>query len=146
MRYFEDLTIGEGGEFGPYTITEAEIIEFGQHYDPQPFHVDPQAGAESIHGGLIASGLHSHGIMNRLIVEGWLGDVANLGSPGLEAMRLAHPVRPGDELRARLAVTELRPSRTRPDRGIVRFTMQLLNQRDELVVDTAAVIFVAKRS
>jgi acyl dehydratase len=145
VRCFEDLRIGEGGEFGAHKISAEEIIEFARRYDPQPFHTDPVAARDSIYGGLIASGLHSVAIMTRLIIDGWMNKIANLGSPGLDAIRLSHPVRPGDELRARAEVLDLRPSRTRPDRGIVHYAMQLWNQHDEVVVDSGAVIFVRRR-
>jgi acyl dehydratase len=145
VRWFEDLVLGEGGVYGSWAITQDEIVEFATRYDPQPFHVDPEAARGSIYGGLIASGLQSTAIASRLIIDGWLTHLAAMGSPGLEAMALRNPVRPGDVLRARIEVIELRPSRSRPDLGIVRYILQLLNQRDELILDTVAVIFVRRR-
>lgn len=145
VRHFDDLTLGGGGEYGPYAVTEAEILDFARRWDPQWFHTDPQAAKSSIYGGLIASGIHTLAIMSRLMVTGWLEDLADLGSPGLEAVSFLVPVRPGDALRVHIEVIELRNSATRPDRGIARYRITVINQDDGTVLRTGATIFVARR-
>ncbi|SDG34333.1 MaoC/PaaZ C-terminal domain-containing protein [Halorientalis regularis] len=101
MRYFEDLTVGETGTFGEATLSEAEILAFAEKWDPQRFHVDPDAAAESVHGGLIASGLHTIGVAMRHWVDEWLSEVANLGARYIQRVEFHEPVRPGDTLLVR---------------------------------------------
>jgi len=145
MEYFEDYVPGDTHEFGTIKVTEAEIIEFAARYDPQPFHVDPAAAASGPFGGLIASGWHTASLMMRLLVENYLSPVASLGSPGVEELRWSKPVRPGDELRVRVTVLEARPSRSKPDRGLVRSGMEVLNQHGEVVCGVTALNFLLRR-
>lgn len=145
IRHFEDLTVGEGGEYGPYVVSEEEIVEFASRWDAQWFHTDPEAARGSVYGGVIASGIHTLAIMTRLMVDGWMSQLANLGSPGLDAIDLPHPVRPGDELRLRTEVVELRASASHVDRGIMRFSITVINQEDRVVLRTGTVVFVARR-
>jgi acyl dehydratase len=98
MHYFEDIPVEEEVTFGEWTLTEEEIIDFAEQWDPQPIHVDPEAAAESVHGGIIASGLHTVAIAMRLWVLEWLEDVANLGARGLEELTWHDPVRPGETI------------------------------------------------
>ena len=129
-RYFEDYTPGEVHEFGSHTVSAEEIIEFAQRYDPQPFHTDPQAAAGSVYGGLIASGWMTGGLMMRMLVDHFLSPLSSMGSPGLDELRWARPVRPGDTLRVRVAVIEARRSQSKPDRGILLVQQECLNQTD----------------
>ena len=138
MRYFEDLNAGEVFELGTVAVTEAEILEFAERYDPQPFHVDREAAERSIYGGLIASGWHTCALFMRLLATGFLNDTASLGSPGVEEIRWPAPVRPGDDLAGRLEIVSTRPSRSRPDRGIVTSRGILTNQDDTTVLSLAA--------
>ena len=98
MQYFEDLPVDEEVTFGEWTLTEDEIVEFASQWDPQPIHVDPEAAAESVHGGIIASGLHTVAIAMRLWVLEWLQDVANLGARGLSELTWHDPVKPGETI------------------------------------------------
>ena len=127
-RYFEDYHVGAVYEFGRYEMQEAEIIEFGKRYDPQPFHTDPELARDTVHGGLIASGWHTGSVAMRMLVDNFVSRVASIGSPGMDELRWFKPVRPGDILSLRVTVTETRRSRTRPDRGIVSALMEVLNQ------------------
>lgn len=145
MRCFEDLNEGESGAYGPYVVSEEEILAFARQWDPQWFHTDPQAAAESIYGGLIASGIHTLAVMSRLLVEGWAGEIANLGSPGLDAIELLRPVRPGDALRLRVTVRAMRASESRPDRGIVRLGIVVVNQDGAEVLRTGTILMVKRR-
>src|SRR3712207_355775 len=119
MRHLEDFQQGEIIDLGTCTIGETDILEFARRYDPQPFHIDPERAAETIYGGLIASGWHTGSLWMRLAVDNLLADSASMGSPGLDNLRWLLPVRPGDTLRGRYTVLEVTPSRSRPDRGIV---------------------------
>jgi acyl dehydratase len=134
FRYFEDFPPGEAMTLGSHALTEAEIIAFAKEYDPQVFHVDPEAARRSSFGGLVASGWHSCGIFMRLVVDGLLRESSALASPGVDEIRWLKPVRPGDVLTARLTVLEATPSRSKPDRGLVKHACQLSNERGEVVM------------
>ena len=133
-RFFEDYTVGETFEYGDHEISEHEIVEFARRYDPQPFHVDPEAARQSIYGGLIASGWMTGSVMMRMLVDHFLSPLSGMGSPGIDDVRWLQPVRPGDRLRVRLTVLEQRRSKTRPDRGLIQLRQEALNQNDEVVM------------
>ncbi len=132
-RYFEDFEPGQVVELGSRTLTEEEIVAFAREFDPQPFHVDPDAARESVFGGLIASGWHTGALWMRMYVDSLLDGTASMGSPGIEELRWLAPVRPGDTLTGRLEVLETTPSERRPDRGTVRIRAEMVNQ-DGVVV------------
>jgi len=132
--YLEDFAPGQVRESPPRTLTKDEIIAFAREYDPQPFHVDERAAKASVYGGLIASGWQTIGIMMRLMWDAFLKDTVSLGSPGCDEIRWLKPVRPGDTLRARFTITEVVPSRSKLDRGIVRTSTEILNQHGEVVM------------
>jgi acyl dehydratase len=127
-RYFEDFEPGQVLELGNHTVSEDEIIDFARQFDPQPFHVDPDAARQSVFGGLIASGWHTGAMWMRLYVDNMLGSASAQGSPGIEELRWLAPVRPGDTLYGRLTVLEATPSERRPDRGTVRIRGEMVNQ------------------
>lgn len=118
--YFEDVAVGDVREFGRYEVTADEIVEFAERYDPQSFHVDPEAAEASLFGGLAASGWHTASMTMRMLVDGFLGDAASMGALGIDDLRWHRPVRPGDVLSIRTEVLEKRPSESRPGVGIVR--------------------------
>lgn len=134
QRYFEDYVPGLTVEYGSATLEADEIVAFGRRYDPQPFHVDAARAARSPVGGLIASGWQTAAVMMRLLVEHFLSSVASLGSPGVDELRWLAPVRPGDALSIRVTVLEARRSRSKPDRGLIRTLIEVLNQRREVVM------------
>src|SRR5207237_622991 len=109
------------------------------------YHVDPQAGKETPYGGLIASGWHTGCVMMRLMCDAYLNESSCIGSPGIDEWRFALPVRPGDTLRYRATVLEARTSASKPDRGIVKWRWELLNQRDEVVVSQVGTPFFLRR-
>ena len=133
-RYFEDYLPGAVHEFGPITIGEAEIIEFARRFDPQPFHIDPEAAKQSVFGGLIASGWHTASMAMRLLVDNFISRVASLGSPGVDEVRWRKPVRPGDTLSIRVTVLESKLSRSKPNQGTIRSYIEVLNQHREVVM------------
>ena len=133
-RYFEDYRVGMVDEFGEVAVTAEAIVEFAARYDPQPMHVDKTAAESGMFGGLIASGWHTAAMVMPLFVEHFLSKVATLPSPGIDELRWLRPVRPGDVLRVRVTVTEARRSRSKPDRGLVRSLVEVLNQNGEVVM------------
>lgn len=133
-RYFEDYPPGTVLTFGSVRVDEAEVVEFGRRYDPQPFHVDAEAAAAGPFGGLIASGWHTGSLMMRMLVEHYLSAETSLGSPGIDELRWLVPVRPGDTLSLRVTILEARRSQSKPDRGAVRSLIEVLNQRGDVVM------------
>ena len=138
-RCLEDYVVGSVSEFGSIAVEEAEIIEFARRFDPQVFHTDPEAAKKTIYGGLIASGWHTASMMMRLIVEHYLPGARSLGSPGIDELRWILPVRPGDKLSVRVTVKEANRSRSKPDRGVVRSFVEVLNQNREVVLTMKAI-------
>jgi acyl dehydratase len=124
---FDDFAAGQVYELGSRTVTEDELVDFARQWDPQSFHVDPEAAKDSVFGGLIASGWQTGAIWMRMYVDTMLGTAAR-GSPGIEELRWLAPVRPGDTLTGRLTVLEATPSATKPDRGTIRIRGEMLNQ------------------
>jgi acyl dehydratase len=133
-RYFEDYRVGEVAKFGDYEITSEEIITFAKRYDPQLFHIDPEAAKQSSFGGLVASGWMSAGVLMRLLVDHYISPLASMGSPGVDELRWHKPVKPGDRLHARVEVVGKRRSQSKPDRGLIHFVQQGFNQQSELVI------------
>jgi acyl dehydratase len=131
---FEDFVPGSVQTFGTVLVKEEEIIEFARRYDPQVFHTDPVAARKTPYGGLVASGWHTAAMAMRLIVEHHLSQVASAGSPGVDEVRWLKPVRPGDQLSVRVTVLEARRSESKPDRGVVRSLVEVLNQDKEVVM------------
>jgi acyl dehydratase len=138
-RYFEDYLPGSVHEFGAVAVEQDEVIDYARRFDPQVFHTDPELAKSTIYGGLIASGWHTAGLMMRLFVDHYLSKVASLGSPGIDELRWKVPVRPGDELSIRVTVLETKRSRSKPDRGIVRAFIEVINQKREVVMSMKAI-------
>lgn len=143
--YYEDIEVGDVREFGEHTVTKAEIIEFAEKYDPQPFHVDEDAAEESAFGELIASGWHAAAICMRMLVDGPLGEQASMGARGVDELRWHRPVRPGDTLSVRTEVVDKRPSGSAPDRGYVDSRLTGLNDDDEPVISWIGLGMVGRR-
>jgi acyl dehydratase len=144
-RYFEDYVPGSVQEFGPATVDEAEIVEFARRYDPQPIHTDPEWARSGPFGGLIASGWHTAAITMRLLVDQYLPPAASLGSPGIDELRWLRPVRPGDQLWVRVTVIEARPSRSKPDRGLLRSRIEVLEADGSPVMTLTALNMIRRR-
>ncbi|HEY6787529.1 MAG TPA: MaoC family dehydratase [Trebonia sp.] len=144
-RYFEDYVPGLSFDCGSFTLNQAEIIAFGEEYDPQPFHVDPEAAKDGPFGGIIASGWQTTSMMMRKVVGGFLSAESSLGAAGVDEIRWPRPVRPGDTLHVRAAVLEARRSRSKPDRGIVRSMLEVTNQDGDVVMTAIATNFVLAR-
>ena len=146
MRYFENFAEGQTSELGSHTIELDEMIGFARRYDPQVFHVDEEAAKRTPYGGLIASGWLTLAIMARLGVDGLMGDVAGLGSPGIDSARWLRPVRAGDVLRGRGRVLRTRTSERDPSRGTVWFEIELIREQDgEPVLRIELPMFIARQ-
>ncbi len=117
MKYFEDFPVGFSLTTSTVTLSEADIIAFAREHDPQPFHIDPEAAADTVYGGVIASGFQTliAGFKLWLAEGGWAE--ASMGSPGLDELRWLRPVRPGAVLRMTATVVASRPSSKSADRG-----------------------------
>ncbi|MEQ1900901.1 MAG: MaoC family dehydratase [Devosia sp.] len=151
-RWFDDITIDEVFPLGSHTFTEAEIIRFGTLYDPQYFHVDPEAARHSHFGGLVASGWHTVAIGHRKMVDALFAEEERLRgvgeepgvsgpSPGVNKMEFKAPVRPGDEVSFELTVTGKRPSNSIPGWGLLFNRLEGRNQKGELVYHAELVGF-----
>jgi len=145
VKYWEDFEVGETADLGSCSLTEEQIMAFARKYDPQPFHVDPEAARRSIFGGLIASGWHTCALMMRLSVEAAQREqAAATGSPGIDSCRWLKPVRPGDVLTGATEILETWPSRTRPI-GFVRRRVEMVNQRGEAVLAIVGISMYRRR-
>lgn len=144
-RHFEDHAVGDAFETAGVTVTESMIIGFALAYDTQPFHVDAVAAAEGPFGGLIASGWQTLALTFRLFRDTGVFDGTGLGGTGASELRWLRPVRPGDTLRARVEVVEVRPSRTQADRGYVTYRYDTRNQRGEHVLTMTVTSILARR-
>lgn len=143
--FLDDLTAGQRFTTPGITLTESEIIDFAWRYDPQPFHLDVVAAAASPYGGLIASGFQTLALAFRLFIGSGVFRESSSGSPGIDELRWLAPVRPGDTLHCELEVLEVRPSSSKPDRGIARLKYAATNQRGEAVL-TFVVLHLLRRS
>lgn len=136
MKFFEDLEIGATSVFGVYEVTREEVMEFASKYDPQPFHLDDEAAAQTHFGRLSASGWHTCSMTMRMMVENMKSEKsAGLGSPGIDQLRWKKPVYPGDTLRCETEVIEKRRSASRPEMGIFKSRIRTFNQNDEIVLE-----------
>jgi acyl dehydratase len=143
--YFDDFAEGMRFETMGMTVGEAAILDFAERYDPQPFHLDAEAAARTPFGGLIASGFQTLSLTFALFFRLRLLERANLGSPGLEEVKWLKPLRPGDTIRSVIEVVEVRPSRSKPDRGIVRMRHDTYNQRGELILSALCLHMLRRR-
>lgn len=122
-RYFEDIVVGESHDLGEVSFSEADIIAFGEEYDPLPFHVDPEAAAEQFFGGVIASGWQTAATCYGAVAREFLADTSVVAGRGVDEMRLHRPVRPGDVIEVQAEVVETRPE-PNPDHGLVRVRIE----------------------
>lgn len=144
-KYYEDIPSDLVVEHGDYLMTEEEIIRFARDYDPQPFHTEPNPPPGSGFNKLIASGWHTAAVAMRIRVDHWISKFEMTPSPGLDELRFHRPVFPGDRLRVRTSILKRRISESKPDRGIVNFLIETLNQKDEVVLSYKSIDFVKVR-
>jgi acyl dehydratase len=136
MQFYEDIAVGHKQAFGQYEVTREEVIDFASKYDPQPFHIDDEAAAQTHFGRLSASGWHTCAMTMSMLVENLKANKqAGLGSPGVDQLRWKKPVYPGDTLRCESEVIEKRRSTSRPEMGIFKSRLTVFNQNDEPVME-----------
>ncbi len=143
--WLDDFRPGQRFTTEGATLSEAQIMAFAFEWDPQPFHIDKPAAAQSAYGGIIASGFQTLLVAFRLILQARIFNAASMGSPGMDEIRWLRPVRPDDTLRVEAEVLEVRPSKSRPDRGMVRIAYTVTNQHGEAVM-TFTVTHILKRA
>ena len=132
-RHLDDFTAGQIFGSRRIRIDEDRIKSFAAEFDPQPFHLDAEAARKSLFGGLAASGWHTAALTMRLLVESEIKPVGGIVGAGFDEFRWPRPVRPGDELRVESEVLEVRPSKSRPEQGIIKVRTTTLNQNGEAV-------------
>jgi len=132
-RYLEDFSPGQKFASGRLRVDADAIKAFAAQYDPQPYHLDEAAANDSFFKGLAASGWHTAALTMRLIVEGEMQPAGGILGAGFDEFRWPRPVRPGDELRVESEILEVRPSKSRPDHGLVKVRTTTLNQNGEPV-------------
>jgi acyl dehydratase len=146
VQYLEDMKVGTKASFGRYEVTREEVLEFAGKYDPQPFHLDDEAAAKTHFGRISASGWHTCAMTMAMLVENLKKNKqAGLGSPGLDELRWLKPVYPGDTLRVESELTEVTPSRSRPEMGSTKAKVTVFNQHDEPVMRLLSIGLVARR-
>lgn len=143
MQFYENISIGDVRNSDGYTITKSEIMNFGEKYDPQPFHTDEEAAQESVFGGIVASGWQTAAICMRLTVES-SADIATQAGVGVDNLRWHQPLYPGDTLRLQTEIIDKRPSESDSTRGFVTTRNEGLNQDDELVISYEATAMIRR--
>ncbi len=145
-QYFEDFALGDVFRAKPVSLSEDEIVDFARRYDPQPFHTDRAAAANSQFGGLIASGLQVMAATFASMIEAGFLRGGGMGSPGLDEVRWHKPTRPGDVIVMQARVTEIKSSASRADRGYVTVAFEVFNQKRERVMSYSCVEIVKRRA
>ena len=136
MQFYEDIAVGQKQAFGQYEVTREEVIDFASKFDPQPFHLDDEAAAQTHFGRISASGWHTCAMTMAMLVANLKENrQAGLGSPGIDQLRWKKPVYPGDTLRCESEVIEKRRSASRPEMGIFKSRVAVFNQHDEPVME-----------
>jgi acyl dehydratase len=144
-RYLEDFAVGQTFGSGRLRIDKEQIFAFAAEFDPQPFHLDEASARHSIFGGLAASGWHTAAVTMRLLLDSELKPAGGIIGAGLDECRWPRPVRPGDELRIECEVIEVRPSRSRPEQGLIKLRTTTLNQDGEAVLVHVVNLVVLRR-
>jgi acyl dehydratase len=144
-RYLEDFAVGQTFGSGRLVIDEARIKSFAAEFDPQPFHLDGEAAKRTLFGGLAASGWHTAAATMRLLVESEMRPAGGLIGSSFDELRWPHPVRPGDELRLQIEVLGVRPSKSRPQQGVLKARTTTLNQNGETVQIAVVNLIVPRR-
>jgi acyl dehydratase len=145
-HFLEDFAVGQTYGSGRLRVEVQRIKSFAAEFDPQPFHLDETASRQSVFRGLAASGWHTAAMTMRLLVESELKPAGGIVGLGFEELRWPAPVRPGDELRVESEILDVRPSRSRPDQGLIKVKTTTLNQRGEAVQVSVGNLLVLRRT
>jgi acyl dehydratase len=144
--FFEDFAVGQVFATGKLQVDTDQIKSFAKQFDPQPYHLDEEAAQKSPFRGLAASGWHTAALTMRLMVDGDFKPAGGILGVGFDALSWPKPVRPGDELHAKSEILEVRPSKSRPDRGTIRVRTTTYNQNDEAVQQFTGNLLVLRRN
>ena len=144
-RYLEDFAVGQKYGSGRLTIDQDRIKRFAAEFDPQPFHMDEEAARASLFRGLAASGWHTAALTMRLVVESELKPAGGIVGAGFDEFRWPLPVRPGDELHVESEILEVRPSKSRPNHGLIKVRTTTINQKGEAVQVSVGNLVVPRR-
>jgi acyl dehydratase len=145
-QYFEDYAVGQTFSTGRHRVDKEQIVAFATQFDPQYYHLDEEAAKNSPFKGLAASGWHTAAITMRLMVDGEFTPAGGIIGVGFDQLSWSKPVRPGDELRVKSEILEVRPSKSRSDRGMIRVQNTTLNQNGEAVQTFTGNLIVPRRS
>ena len=144
-RYLEDFAVGQTFGSRRLRIDRERALAFAAEFDPQPFHLDEAAARRSIFGELTVSGWYTAAVTMQLLIEAKLNPAGGIVGAGLDELRWPRPVRPGDELRVECEVIEVRPSKSRPEQGLIKLRTTTLNQNGEVVLTYVANLVVPRR-
>jgi len=144
--YLEDFAVGQVYASGPRRVGLDDILRFATEFDPQPYHLDDEAARETAFKGLAASGWHTAAITMRMMVDGEFKPADGILGVGFDDLSWPRPVRPGDELHAKSEILEVRPSKSRPDRGMIKVRTTTYNQNDEPVQFFTGNLLVPRRT
>jgi acyl dehydratase len=145
VYYLDDFAVGQVFATGRLKIDADQIKAFAKQFDPQPFHLDEEAAKNSVFHGLAASGWHTAALTMRLMAEGEFKPAGGIIGVGFDELSWSRPVRPGDELYAKSEILEVRPSKSRPDRGLIRVRTTTYNQNDAAVQSFVGNLIVPRR-
>ena len=145
VQYLEDFAVGQVYRSSRIGVDAGRIKTFGAEFDPQPFHVDDEAARQSIFGSLAASGWHTAALTMRLLVESDFKPAGGVIGAGVDELRWPRPVRPGDTMQVESQILEIRPSRSKPEQGIVKARVTTTNQHGEVVQVFTATLIVPRR-
>ena len=144
-RYLEDFMVGQVFNSARTRVDKEQIVAFARQFDPQPFHLDDEAARKTPFQGLAASGWHTAGMTMRMMLDGEFKPAGGILGVGFDELSWPRPVRPGDELHAKSEILEVRPSKSRPDRGMIRVRTTTYNQKDEPVMAFTGNLLVPRR-
>ena len=144
-RYLEDFAVGQTFGTGRVKIDKEQIKAFAAEFDPQPFHTDEVAARDTMFRGLAASGWHTAALTMRLVIQSEFKPAGGLIGAGFDELRWPRPVRPGDELHVESEILDVRPSKSRPEQGLIKVKMTTLNQNGEPVMVSIGNLIVPRR-
>jgi acyl dehydratase len=146
MLYLEDYRVGDSRVFGRKIVVTDEIVTFATEFDPQPFHVDPEAAKDSEFKGLIASGWHTIAMTCRMFSDNFMNEAALIGGIGADGIRWLKPVRPGMALAVRATVIEIKQSRSKPDRGSLTISLETIDEMGDTVMTMTVIALLRTRT
>ena len=144
-QYFEDFQSGAINTYGPRLVSREEIIAFAAEFDPQPMHLDEEAGRASMLGGLAASGWHTCCLMMRMANDGFILNSASMGAPGVDEVRWLAPLRPGRQISLRTNVLDTRVSSSRPEMGFVKMLFEVVDDSGVTVMALSTSLIMSRR-